>query len=474
MQLTKTDFIQYLDCPKSLWLKKHDPENYPAGEFSAFLQKLIREGYEVERYAQKLFDPGKTDRVVEFQKTFQTASGLYAQADIVVTDADGRIAIYEVKSSTKIKNERGQNHIKDACFQMICAEEAGYSVSSLSIIHVNKDYIRQGEINPEAFLTYVDVTYQAKTIATETRVEIDAALNLLQQDQIDRNTCSCRYKSGANHCDSFDYFNPHVPEYSIYCLPRLNYNKQRDLLDAGYIALEDVPDDFKLSPQQTLVVKSAKAKTAQINENNIISFFNKLIYPIYFFDYETFCSAVPFTDGVKPHQHIPVQYSLHRLSHDGSVAHFEYLAMEKGLPHNLILSMKSHIGPVGSILSWYDTFERTRNKEMALIYPEHAEFLTDINNRMIDLMDVFVTDYVDMRFKGSTSIKKVLPVVCPHLSYKDLNVQDGTGAMEAWDTMTTPSCDNTKKEQLRTQLLDYCKLDTWAMVELYNCLKNMV
>ena len=55
MQLTKTDFIQYLNCSKSLWLLKRDPDNYPYGEFSAFMQKLTREGYEVERYVRQYF-----------------------------------------------------------------------------------------------------------------------------------------------------------------------------------------------------------------------------------------------------------------------------------------------------------------------------------------------------------------------------------------------------------------------------------
>ena len=144
--------------------------------------------------------------------------------------------------------------------------------------------------------------------------------------------------------------------------------------------------------------------------------------------------------------------------------------MEPALPEDLILAMKSHIGPTGSVISWCDTFEKTRNRDMALMFPEHAEFLHDINSRMVNLEDVFKVDYVDIGFKGSTSIKKVLPVVCPHLSYKDLDVQDGTAAMEIWAAMTGPQCSSSKKDELKEKLLEYCKLDTFAMVEIFGLL----
>jgi hypothetical protein len=101
------------------------------------------------------------------------------------------------------------------------------------------------------------------------------------------------------------------------------------------------------------------------------------------------------------------------------------------------------------------------------MYPEHAEFLNDINRRMVNLEDVFKTDYVDMRFKGSTSIKKVLPVICPHLSYDSLTVKDGTASMEAWANMISDESEAELKQTLKTQLLEYCELDTYAMVEIF-------
>ncbi|MCF1715374.1 DUF2779 domain-containing protein [Flavihumibacter sp. RY-1] len=472
--LTKTDFIKFLDCAKSLWLMKNDPENFPSGDFSAFLQKLIKEGYEVEAFAKKYFEQTPSNNKIEFQKVLEAELGLYTRVDIIVYEPSGEVSIYEVKSSTRLKKERGENHIKDACFQVICAELCGYKIKSVSIVHLNGNYIRSGEIETEKLFTIVDVTTEVRAIKGETFEEIKQALLLLAENNIDRTSCDCVRKSRANHCDSFTYFNQKIPEYSIYCLPRLSDKKRLELLDNGSMALEEVPDDFQLSPQQAAVLKASKKKEVQINKKGIITFIESLAYPLYFFDYETFCSAIPIIDRVKPHQHIPVQYSLHRLDEDGTLSHFEYLATDAVLPFELIQTMRLHIGPVGSIISWYDTFEKTRNKEMALLYPEHAEFLNDVNRRMVNLEDVFKTDYVDMRFKGSTSIKKVLPVVCPNLSYSELEVQDGTSAMDVWSKIALQGTDPVIKESLKTRLLEYCKLDTMAMVEIFNMLQRTV
>ena len=132
----------------------------------------------------------------------------------------------------------------------------------------------------------------------------------------------------------------------------------------------------------------------------------------------------------------------------------------------------------GSVVVWYKNYECSRNAELAELCPELAEQLHGINARVFDLMELFSEGlYVDYRFKGSASIKKVLPVLCPELSYKELEIGEGTKAMLAWHEMvyggvdgeTTPQ----NKERIRRNLLTYCKLDTWAMVEIWRKLKEL-
>ena len=61
--------------------------------------------------------------------------------------------------------------------------------------------------------------------------------------------------------------------------------------------------------------------------------------------------------------------------------------------------------------------------------PEYKDAMEAINNRVVDLIIPFKQKwYDDPRFEGSASIKKVLPVLCPELSYKTLGIQEGGSA----------------------------------------------
>ena len=470
-RLTKTDFIHFLQCPKSFWLQKNDPDNFPAGGFSTFQQKLVREGYEVERVVKQYFAE-TPEREVSFQEKFSTDDGLFARADVFeVKDGDRRI-LYEIKSSTSVKTDAKHNHLKDACFQMICAERTGAEISEIRLIHLNGDYTLDDEIDPEAILTFADITADVRAIERETSEEINQALSMMAQDEIDRSGCTCRRKTRSNHCDSFKVFNSDIAEPSIFVLPRISVPKITELATNDIYSLADMPRDFHLSDGQRPVALAAWSGEPQIALDRIEAFLNGMEFPLYFFDYETFATAVPVIEGSKPHGHIPVQYSLHILDADGTLSHREYLARSMEPPRELVDQLQRDIGEEGSLVSWHASFEKTRNKELAERCPDQADFLKRLNERMVDLEEVFKRDYVDIRFGGSTSIKKVLPVVCPHLSYEEEDVQDGASAMETWQRMI--AADNTEADQIADQLLSYCKLDTFAMVEIYRFLRQLV
>ena len=470
MQLTKTDFIQYLNCPKSLWALKHDPENYPHGEFSVFLQKLTREGYEVERYVRQFLER-EGERAVDFQTVFETEEGLFARVDALEISTDGEVILYEIKSSNSVKTDSSHNHIKDACFQKICAERARQNIDRVYLVHLNGSYVRNGAVDPAALLEFVDVTEPVGDIAEATGGEIDAAQNLLREVELDKEGCSCLHKSRGNHCDTFSLFNPDIPTPSIYSLPRLSAKKRADFIVNGIFNLSGVPDDYPLSANQQIVLQAAKKAVPQVNLEEIQSFLAGMRLPLYFFDFETYASAVPLIDGASPHKHFPVQYSLHILDEDGNLSHKEFLEREPHLPDRLVEQMQADIGPEGSIVSWHASFEKTQNREMAAMFPDKAAFLGDLNDRMVDLEDVFKTAYVDAGFDGSTSIKKVLPIICSELDYKDLDVQDGASAMVSWERMIKAEAE--QADQISSALLSYCERDTFAMVEIYRFLTKL-
>ena len=434
------------------------------------MKKLTREGYDVERYVRQFFE-GEGERTIEFQTVFETDDGLFARADALERASDGEVILYEIKSSTSVKTDISHNHLKDACFQKICAERAGQKIDGVFLVHLNGDYIREGDIDPSELLVFADITEDVGRIIEDTQAEIEGALQLLQLSEIDKDGCSCLHSSRAHHCDTFSLFNPDIPSPSIYSLPRLSAKKRSDFVASAIFDLEDVPDSYPLSANQQIVLQAAMKGEPQINLEEIKNFLSGLSFPLYFLDFETYASAVPFLDGASPHKQFPVQYSLHILGEDGNLSHKEFLEREPRLPDRLVEQMQADIGPEGNIVSWHASFEKTQNREMAALYADKGNFLTDLNKRMVDLEDVFKTAYVDTGFDGSTSIKKVLPITCPDLGYEDLDVQDGASAMEAWERMINAEAE--EADRISGALLSYCERDTFAMVEIYRFLTSL-
>ncbi|MCK4918567.1 MAG: DUF2779 domain-containing protein [Candidatus Pacebacteria bacterium] len=490
MKLTKTDFKKYLICPECLWLEKKKPEEFQGGEITDFLQKLIQDGYEVEEKVQEMFPSGvflndkedgilikKTQEELKnkgtiFQATFKSKRGLFLKADIFkFNDESQKWDLYEVKSSSEIKTDLQHNHIKDICFQKITVEECGIEIGNSYIIHLNRDYIRKGSIDLTKLFVSKEVSDEIEKVLPEVSYHIDKALELLKQDNLNPSSCSCLYKSAGQRCDCFSYFNPQVPEYSTAHI--LRGKKLEELVEAKIFDPKDIPEDFELTETQRVKVQLQKIGRSIINPINIQTTLGKLKYPLYFLDYETLLKPIPVLDGYSPNSQLVFQYSLHIMQKDGSLEHFEYLASDlENSTSGLVESLEENIGKVGSVLVWYEPFEKTRNIELGKLHPEYAEFFKDVNNRVYDLMKIFKKDYLMPEFRGSASIKKVLPILVPELSYKNLNVQDGTMAMSVWEEMLSTN-DEEKITQLRKDLLTYCELDTKAMVEIFKVVSSL-
>ena len=478
-QLTKTDFIQYINCPESLWLLKNRPNEFTKGEFSLFLEKLIKEGYEVEKYAKLLFPNGldlpenntpqytkqqlNANFKVLFQASFLNQKGVFARIDVLEKLCDNTYHIYEIKSASSVKKET----LQDACFQKYVLQECGYTVSKVSIIHLNKDYRKQGVIQPKELLEIVDITEQINEMYSSIVNEINAASNFINKESINENKCSSRYKTRTNHCDSFNYFNKDVPEYSIYEIARISAKKIKQLVDDNHLGILDIPLDFELSTIQQAQVESVRKELVLINKSIIEKNLNSLQFPLHFIDYETFPTAIPKIDNMGPHNHLVFQVSIHTMQEDGELTHFEWLGDKLKQPIAMLKQMQDFTGLTGTFISWNAPFEMSRNKDMLVWIPKFSDFLNFMNMHMFDLMTIFKTNYVDYRFNGSTSIKKVLPVLCPQFSYSDLEVQDGTMALDIWGRMVSDPDFRGDRDTTRKNLLAYCKLDTLAMVEIY-------
>lgn len=186
---------------------------------------------------------------------------------------------------------------------------------------------------------------------------------------------------------------------------------------------------------------------------------------------------VPYFDGQRPYQQVPFQYSLHIIREPGGeVEHTEYLHRDNSNPAPQVAEhLVSDLGETGSIITWNMMFETGVNKELARMHPEYAEQILAINERVVDLMMPFKSKwYDDPRFEGSASIKKVLPVLVPELSYKALGIQEGNTAQRLWMEAVLDGTRESEKQQILADLLEYCKLDTLAMVRIWQELMKVM
>jgi hypothetical protein len=196
---------------------------------------------------------------------------------------------------------------------------------------------------------------------------------------------------------------------------------------------------------------------------------------LYFFDFETIMPGIPEFDDSKPYQQIPFQYSLHIQRTPGSeLEHYKFLGDGINDPRpDLMRAMIRELGNTGNIICYNMTFERSRIKELAKLFPQYEKELLAINERVVDLMVPFAKRwYYHPNFKGSYSIKTVLPVLIPELRYSDLEIKEGGTASLVYSQLKGMDGDTAALK--RDHLLEYCKMDTLAMVKIFEFIKELV
>ena len=457
-----------------MWLRSR---GVVAKEDSLFAKHIKEQGYIVEGYAKSYlkllvdrnYSPGS-------QLQFEAAltDGQYeSRIDALVYDAATKsYDLYEIKSSTGVHRE----HVYDATFQSLVAATS-LSVRHVYLLHLNREYVREGELVLSELFTIEQMDKRVERLREEVAELRQAAAQLLEQHE----------PPTESHCyKPSDYPYPEqcfpaLQEFSIYDLGHMSRKQYQELIEQGVKKLADIPETFSLSDRQHRQVHATRLQQPIIDADAIRAELGDLEYPLSSLDYETFQEGIPRYDGYRPYQQAVTQFSLHvcrseAAARAGEFEHYEYLAMEQGDPAcDLAEALCSAIGETGTVIVWNKDFECGRNEELATLCPEYAACLRSINARTYDLMELFRKGYyVDYRFKGSASIKNVLPVLCPELSYKELTIGEGTAAMLGWYEMVYGKVSEERRGTLKRDLLEYCKLDTWAMVEIWKKVGEVV
>ncbi len=492
--LSKSEYIMYLKHPAWLWLKRHDKKMLP--EVDDNLQARFDAGNLFEEYAEKHFTdvvrvgfnnyqeylsmPERTQKALRagakalsqgrFEAKF-AGEQITCIVDIVELVGDKTFDLYEIKSSTKVKPD----HIDDLAFQVVVLESAGYNVRNIGVVYCNNHYVRHGALDELSLSVQQNVTNKVMQKLDATKRNIEAALKVVESSEMPDPTPR-RTKMGAikDWLEIYLALMPTQDKYTIYNLCSAAAEQLGQLEDMHISSIADIPDDFALKPKQKRQVEATKIGEPIVNIGKIKKFINSLQYPLYFLDYETLSSIVPPFDGLKPFDQLPFQYSLHIIQEPGGdLVHKEFLhTLDTNPVPELLKQLQADIGESGTVLVWWEGFEKSCNDLMGKLEPEYNNFLQDVNSRVIDLMKPFSKGYyIDKDFMGSASIKNVLPVIAPELSYKDLDIQEGGSAQRLWmQAVYEEKFSDAEKTKLMNSLRQYCELDTYAMVKIFEFL----
>jgi hypothetical protein len=467
--ISKSDFTLFLESPMHLWAEKH---NQLEDSLPTRHQKyLIDQGYQIENLAisflREFLDQHINDRDVHIQSTF-TNHPFTTRIDAAVFDVtQDTWDLFEIKSGTSARKE----DLYDLTFSyLVC--DGTIEIKDTYLVHLNKNYLHQREIELDKLFTIEKTTPKTHNLAPELRQLMGQANQIARrpsQDGIEGclkpKTCRC-----PNLC------HPDQPEYSIYSIPRLGKKKTTKLIEMGVLSMYDLPEDYPLTELQSRQVEAVKSGVPLVDVKAIKKVLKSLVFPLYFLDYETCNPGIPLYHGYRPYQHVVFQYSLHKLDQNGKLTHSEYLGVGNEDPEpGLLKRLVDDIGPSGSVIVWNKSFEANRNKEMGIRNSQFLDWLTNLNERMFDLMDVFRKGfYVHRDFLGSYSIKNILPVLLPEFehSYKDLIIPKGDEAMVTWWEIISGGLNQNSIDEMAEGLLEYCKMDTLAMVEIWKVLEE--
>jgi len=519
VQVSKTEFMKHNVCTRLPYLNQLEnsekDRNLDESNQNAVLSHFRNhDGYRVESYAAQLF-PGAVD-VDEFgfnalNQTYQAVTskvsailqpsaqslGNYARGDIMcrlpmsAVNSDHReflrqryhsvygspFALNEVKSTTRIKPE----HITDLAFQLHVFRSAGINIQKANLIYVNSEYVRSGEIVPSDFLIVEDVTEQVLQVldsVVSTIPEVHQTLNMKAVPEVEIFT-QCNHRSADRACPHISTCWSDLPADPIQWLPYISRQRKKfdQYREEGITAISQLdPNDKRVSKSQKPIVEAFKSDGPVINLIQIQEFLNSLdtTKPLSFIDFETFSSAIPL-DGSRPFQDHAIQFSSAIMRPDGAIVRGDYISNKLvDVSQDFATNLLDSIADQGAILVWYAPFEKKIIKGLASNVPSLSDELLALNDRIVDLMSPFSKGgYVDKAFEGSFSLKKVLPVLAPDLSYSDLSVTNGSQIGSQWLEMVQTE-DLKRKYKTMSDLQQYCSLDTTAMIRIYQELNSLI
>ena len=484
--VSKSKFLNGQQCAKLLWYAFNAKGQIPAPDAST--QAIFDQGHEVGALAKQLFPAGVeiSAGVADFNETIRrtkkalklrqllfeaafAANGGYCRVDILAPVLGDAWDLIEVKSTTAAKDV----HLPDLAFQTWVLAMAGLKIRRCSLMHINSDYVRQGDVDPKKFFTLVDLTDQVANLAQTVEDSLDDMVAVIQQPQ-EPDIKIGPHCSDPYSCPLQDKCWAFLPDQNVTTLYRAG-QKAFKLLADEVLAIKDIPDDYKLTENQTIQREAVLSGEPHVDGPALTAFLSQLQYPVSYLDFETFSSAIPLFDGVRPYQQIPFQYSLHVVRSAGAKPeHYAFLAEGRDDPRaEFMRRLHADLPEAGSVVVYNAAFEKARLNECCELMPGFKAWNRKVERRIVDLLLPFRGfRYYHPQQDGSASMKAVLPVLTGH-SYADLEIQEGGTASMEFLRVTFGDVPEAERRKVRKQLERYCGQDTEGMIWIVEALERL-
>ncbi len=485
--LSKSKIMSYLQCPKRLWLEIHSQEPL---EIAPAIQATFDIGKQVGVVARQVYDPKnkgiefdpmsqgvdtvikETQTLLQFnQALFEagfSANGVRAFADVLLPIRRGGKKVWhmiEVKSASELKDY----YRDDVAIQSYAARSSGAPLHSVSLAYINKNFVYAGDGDYTELFTEIDLTEEACSRDAEVEQWIAAAQKVVKK-RTEPAITTGKHCSYPNPCVFVDHCSAQESQakFPVQWLPNVSTKVLKDYLDSGITDLRKVPDNL-LNPLQLRVKKHSISNQLYFDQVGAAEYLAQFKLPAYFLDFETISLAVPVWKKRRPYRQIPFQFSLHKVSRNGELTHQDFLDLTgKDPAKQLAESLIEACGARGVIFAYKASFEKMCICEMAEFLPKYKDQLLAINDRIVDLLEVAKKYYYHPEQHGSWSIKQVLPLIAPDLSYQDLiGIQNGGAAMQAYLEAISAGTSTQRKHDIDQNLRRYCELDTLAMVRIW-------
>ncbi len=359
-------------------------------------------------------------------------------------------------------------------------------ISSHRILHVNKDYVRQEDLDADGLLSLEDHLFRksghpcdqtidqqlAETDHDQLLEEIHSALQILQDDQPD--AVKVRHCLAPRRCiyyeDCFDESSE--ADDSIHFLS--SAARRAEMMEEGISTLKETdPEKIEGFPLQYAQIQAARSENGQfLDARAAASWIDALQYPLIYLDFEWDTFAFPPYSGMIPYDVLCFEYSMHIEQKDGSVTHYGFF--ENGdCRRHFIETLIERIPEEGSVIVYnMEGAEKLRLMQLSRQFPEYAQKLASICSRMVDLSVLFEKGiFYDLRQRGHYTLKTMIDVLDDGPGYSKLSVRNGLEAIDAYRRVCA-SRDETEIRSLARRIDEYCAMDTEAEMILLHALQD--